>query len=175
MLDFIQVGDLGQNRDKFLAKVTRVAGKGNWFWTFTLGKKFYSWELGMQFYEDAFWEYFRGHANLLKNLVTNYNNIYVVNRFDAESGLDYRKQNQNQDHINDIAIRRCLTRFGINFKGKDLLNLHQTDYSDTVVPFHLSHLCDKKISAKTWWAANRFIVVAPEIEDKARFSEFLIK
>jgi hypothetical protein len=175
MLDFIQVADLGQNRDKYLAKVTRTCGKGNWFWVFAVQKKLYSWEWGMQLYEDAFYEYFHKHPDLLKKLVENYHDIFVFNRFDCDSGLDYKKQNQNQDHYNDIAIRRCLTRFGISFKGKDLLELGKSDYCHSKVPFHLPHLMKQAGSVKSWFNSSRLIAVAPEIEDKAKLSELLVR
>lgn len=174
MLDYIQVGDLGADRDKFISKVTRVAGKGNWFWAFKVGKKLYSWEWGLQVYEDAFYEYFKNNVELIKPLIENYHDVFVINRFDLESGIDYKKQNQNKDHYNDIAIRRCLVRFGLWFKGKELLEINNSLYSHIKIPFHLAHLA-KNTSVKTWFDDSRYIVVAPEIEDKAKLSEFLIK
>jgi len=178
MLDYIQVSDLGVNRDKFLAKVTRVAGKGNWFWAFFVKKKLYSWEWGLQLYEDAFWEHLKHNIDDFKNLVDNYSNVYVTNRFDIESGLDYKKQNQHSDHYSDIAVRRCLVRFGLSFKGKDILDLNKSMFSQKSVPFHLPHLINKPDdngSAKSWLDTNRLIVTAPEIEDKAKLAEMLIR
>lgn len=174
----MQVSDLGNNRDKFLAKVTRVAGKGNWFWAFAAKKKLYSWEWGLQLYEDAFWEFFKHNGSALKELVDNYSNVYVINRFDIDSGLDYKKQTQNSDHYSDIAVRRCFIRFGLSFKGKDILELGKSQFSQSKVPFHLPHLINKPDtlgSVKSWLDTNRLIVIAPEIEDKAKLSEILVK
>jgi hypothetical protein len=178
MLDFMQVSDLGNNRDKFLAKVTRVAGKGNWFWAFVVKKKLYSWEWGLQLYEDAFWEFFRHNAPILKDLVDNHSNVFVINRFDIEANLDYKKQTQNSDHYSDIAIRRCFVRFGLSFKGKDILDLNKSQFSQSIVPFHLPHLINKpdaNNSVKSWLDTNRIIVIAPEVEDKAKLADMLIR
>ena len=175
MLDFIHYPDLGIDRDKFLSKVTLTVGKGNWFIAFSVKKNFYSWEWGMQLYEDAYWEFFRKNINLLTTLLEKYFNVFVVNRFDSESGLDYKKQTQNRDHYDDIAIRRCITRFGLKFKGKELLEIGTSDYSQTKVPFHLPHLMKSGKNVTDWINSNRFIIVAPEIEDKAKFSEMLIR
>jgi hypothetical protein len=178
MLDFIPVYDLGNNRDKFLAKVTRTCGKGNWFWVFAANKKLYSWDWGMQFYEDAYYEFFHKNVKLLASLCANFSDVYVVNRFDTDAGLDYKKQIQHRDHCDDIAIRRCLVRFGVTFKGKELLKLEGTPYAQSEIPFHLPHLIktpDKNKSVQSWLNSNRLIAVANTIEDQAKLSEMLIK
>ncbi len=177
MLDFIPVPELGKNRDKFLAKVTRTVGKGNWFWVFAAKNKLYSWEWGIQFYEDAFYEFLRRDINLLKNICS-YSDVYMINRFDTGSGLDYKKQLQRDEHYADIALRRCMIRFGVTFKGKNILDLNETPYSQNNVPFHLPHLIrkpDANKSVRSWLGSNRFIAVANTVEDQAKLSELLIK
>lgn len=178
MLDFIKTPDLGLNRDTFLSKVTRTVGKGNWFWVFKSKNRLYSWNWGLQLYEDAFWAHLRSKVDLLKDLVQKYENVYVVNRHDAESCLDYKIQYQARDHYNDIALRRVLVRFGTDFKGKDILSLEKSVYCQSKIPFHLPHLIhepDTIHSVKSWMDTNRWIAVAPEIEDKAKLSELLVK
>lgn len=176
MLEFIQVGDLGKNRDSYLNKVSRVVGKDNWYWAFRVKKKLYSWEFGFQLYEDAVWEYLKSKPLLLESLILNYSDVFSLNRFDTESVLDYKKQTQNSDHYNDIAIRRCLVRFGVWFQGKDLLNLAKTDYCEKHIPFHLPHLIESENkSIKSWLDNNRYIVIAKEVEDLYKFKEILVK
>ncbi|RDJ35264.1 MAG: hypothetical protein DWQ19_10645 [Crenarchaeota archaeon] len=178
MLDYIPVSDLGNNRDKFLTKVTRQVGKGNWFWIFVAKNKFYSWEWGIQFYEDAFYSFFRKNIDSLQKLCLNFSDVCVKNRFDIESGLNYKKQTQHYDHFNDIALRRCLIRFGVAFRGKDLLNLDGTEYDQQKIPFHLPHLIripDKEKTVQSWLNSNRFIAVATTVADQAKLSEILIK
>lgn len=178
MLDFIQVGDLGKERDNFLGKVTRTVGKGNWYWAFNVKKKFYSWEFGFQLYEDAIWQYLRSNPVLLQSLVRDNVDVFQINRFDIEAGLSYKIQTQNTDHYNDIAIRRCLVRFGINFQGKDLFDLKSTSYCHSKIPFHLPHLINKPDeikSVKSWLETNRYIVIATETKDFHKFIEMLVK
>lgn len=176
MLDYIQVGDLGKNRDKFIQKVTRSAGKGNWFWTFRCNNKLYSWEMGMQMYEDAYWQFLRNDVSLVKELV-GYFNVYVLDRHDIDSSINYKHQLNERDHYPDIALRRCLVRLGVWFQGKEILRIPATKFNDCNVPFHLPHLIQKpddKKSIKSWLDSNRYIVIAPDIEDKCKLSDILV-
>lgn len=173
MLQFIQVGDLQDRRDKYMTKVKHKVGKDNWFWVFKLGNKLYSQTWGMQVYEDAYYFFFHKNPELLKDLVEKWSDVYVVNRHDLVSGLNYHLQNHNRDHFHDIAIRRCLTRFGLSFQGKDILNLNDSPYCHSKIPFHLIHLF--KGSLKKWFDDSRYIAVAVEIEEKAKLSEMLVK
>lgn len=177
MLHYLPVGDIGKHRDEFLAKVHKRAGKGNWFWAFRVGKKLYSWELGIQLYEDAYWQFLRSDISLIKELL-GYFNVFVYDRHDLDSGLDYKIQNNSRDHFQDIAIRRCLIRFGVWFNGKDIMEINGSKFDHNQVPFHLPHLINKpdiNKSLRSFMFSNRLIVIAPELEDKAKLSEILIK
>jgi len=177
MLQYIQVGDLGKNRDQFITKVQKTAGKGNWFWAFRANKRLYSWEWGLQLYEDAYWHYLRSNVKKLKEIIA-YNDVYVYNRHETESVLDYKIQKHYQDHYEDIAIRRCLIRFGVWFTGKELLSIKDSPFDDAKISFHLPHLINKPDatnSIRSWLNTNRMIVIASEIEDKCRLAEILVK
>lgn len=177
-MKILKIGDLGRNRDDFIKKVNKQAGKGNWFWTFQAGKSLYSWQWGMQLYEDAYFLFFKDNASLLKDVVTNYSGVYELDSYDLESKLDYKKQLKPQDHYQDIAIRRCLTRYGLKFKGKNLLKLPDSDYDHKKIPFHLPHLInkpDKNKSIKSWLDSNRLIVITLTLEDQIELSRVLIK
>ena len=161
MLNFINPFGIDEDREAFIRSVNRKAGKGNWFWVFKVGKQLWAYELGMQLYEDAYWLFLRKDIGRIKDL---------------DSGLDYRKQTQPGEHYSDIAIRRCMRRFGIWFKGTDIFDISKTQYADRKVPFHLPHLVsspDK--SAKSWIDSNRLIVIAREVEDKCKLAEILVK
>lgn len=172
MLEFLHVGELYDKRDSFLYKVDKKVGKQNWSWAFKYNDKFYSYQLGMQMYEDAFWVYLLKNKNLLKELVTNYKEVYRNNYQDLESGLNYNKQLNKLDHYDDIALRRVIVRFGLSFKGDKMLDIKNSEYSELKVPFHLP--C-KYNTVKMWYENCRYIVIATEIEDKVKFSEMLIK
>ena len=174
MLDFIQVGDLKDKRDSFIYKLEKTVGKNNWSWLFKIGKNFYSYPIGMQIYEDSFWHFLFKNVDLLKDLVTSYKNLYHVSYDDFESNLDYNKQKHKSDHFDDIAIRRCVARFGLKFNGTQVLDINNSVYSEMKIPFHLP--CGNKIqTVKSWFNQSRYIVIATEIQDKVNFSQMLIK
>lgn len=177
MLQFIKPWDYNRERDKFVWKIDRQAGKGNWFWVFRVGKRIYSWNWGLQLYEDAYFEFFRKNIPKLKTLVQDYSDVFEFNRHDLESNIDYRKQTQPQDHFQDIAVRRCLVRLGLVFKGKPLLEMPGSDFDDRKVRFHLPQFLTDSLetSCHSFLDGNRLIVVAKEIEDKAKLAENLVK
>lgn len=173
MLDFIQVPDLKDKRDSFMRKVEKTVGKNNWTWAFKFRNKFYSFHLGFQIYEDAFYSFLLKNIDLLKSLVTDYENVYHNTYEDFDSGLDYNIQKDKTDHYDDIAIRRSIARLGLQFGGKQILDIKNSPYSELKIPFHMP--LGKPISVKTWFDQSRYIVVAPEIQDKVKFSQLLIK
>jgi hypothetical protein len=177
MLDYIRVGDLGKNRNDFLSKINKQVGKGNWFWAFQSGSKLYSWQWGLQLYEDAFYQHIKSDTGLLRKLVGSYD-IYEKDRQETESLLDYKIQKLQYDHYSDIAYRRCLVRFGLWFSGTDYLPMQGTKYEAWKIPFHLPHLIrkpDERASAKSWMDTNKVIAVATTEEDQGRLAEILVK
>ena len=175
LIHYLQVGNLGKNRDKFLGKVGKQAGRGNWFWAFRCKAKLYSWELGMQMYEDAYWNFLRNDISSIKELISKHN-VFVHDRHDIDSLFNYKHQTSHSDHYSDIAIRRCLIRMGVWFQGSDIFDLKDTKFIDSNVSFHLPHLIegDNK-SALSWLNENRYIVIAKETEDKCKLSEIMVK
>ena len=91
MLEYIAVPvNINVDRDKFLNGVNNKIGKGDWFWGFRVGKRLYSWNWGIQLYEDAYWEFLKQNPTKIRSLV-DYSNIYVYDRHDLDSGLDFKK------------------------------------------------------------------------------------
>lgn len=140
MLKSIPVRHLGKKRDKFTVFLNNKVGRGNWFWGFQLRSGLYSWSYGLQIYEDAYWCFLKNNLTLLKELVKNYGDVYVIDKSDLSSGLDYKKQLQSEDHYADIAIRRSLRRLGLWFQGEDLLKIPASEFSESSIPFHLKYL-----------------------------------
>jgi len=172
-MEFINVPRLGKKRDEFIKLLNKRVGKGNWYWAFQIGKNLYSWEFGLQLYEDSYWLYLKDHLTLLKEIVTKYGDVYVVDKKDLKSGLDYKKQSQYEDHYADIAIRRSLRRLGVWFKGDKLLKISESDLSENKVPFHLTHLLKNRPVGD--FLNTRVAVVVVEIGDKHELGERLIK
>lgn len=177
MLEYIEVPlDLNVERDKFIKGLNSKLGKGDWFWGFRVGKKLYAWSWGIQLYEDAYYDFLKQHPKHIRTLV-DYSNVYVCDRHDLDAGLDYKKQMQLKDHFPDIALRRCLVRLGVWFKGMDILKIPGSELDDACVPFHLPHLIHKPdgVSSIRSWLSNRLIVVAKTVEEKARLAELMVK
>jgi hypothetical protein len=173
MLDLIPAPNLGKKRDKFARLLNQKVGKGNWFWAYKIGGSLYSWELGLKVYEDAYWLFFRNHLTKLKKLVKNYNDVFEFRKEDIESGLDYTKQKNRSDHYQDIAIRRCLRRFGIWFQGAgDLLQLSNSEFGEDRVPFHLPHLIKGKMIVD--FHRMRVAMIAMTPVDKFELAKILI-
>jgi hypothetical protein len=161
------------NDYKLISFFNKRVGEGNWFWLYKMGEIYYSWDLGMQFYEDAYWIFFRNNLILLKELVKKYGDVFEFNKKDMDSGLDYRKQLQRSNHYQDIAIRRCLRRFGIWFKGDRALKLPGSEYDEDRVPFHLSNIA--KNQPVSYIHQTRMAALVPTSVDKYKLSEFLIR
>lgn len=177
MLEYVSVPvNLRLDRSKFIEGLNSKIGVGDWFWGFRVGKRLYSWNWGMQLYEDAYLEFIKHHVTLLNELV-NYSNVFVLDRHDLNAGLDFQKQNQTKEHFSDIALRRCLVRLGVWFKGIELLKIPGSQFDEEKIPFHLPHLIFKpdKISSIKSWLSNRLIIAAKSIEDKAQLANVLIK
>lgn len=178
MFELIPVGELGKEYRKYCRMLTKRVG-GNWFWVFLVGKRLYSFDLGMQMYEDAYWSFFRNDISKLKHLATNYHDVCVTDAKDLESGMDFRKQTQEWEHFADIAIRRAIVRLGVGFKGKEeLFKIAGTEYNDGHIHFHLPHLIhrsDGRQSARAWIKSNRMVVIAKTLEDRRKLNNILVK
>ena len=178
MLEFVSAGYMGKDRDRIIRSFYKRAGKGNWFWAFRAGKRLYSWELGMQLYEDAYWNFFRKNVGRLKELVENYYDVMVYERDDLDAKLSYKDRQKSKDYFQDIAIRRSLIRMGVWFKGKEILKISKSRFNDGKIPFHLPNLIrtpDASKSTRSWLDSNRMIVIAREVSDKHELAEILVK
>jgi hypothetical protein len=171
MLQFISAPNLGNKRDKFVALLNNKVGRGNWFWVYRFGDKLYSWHLALQLYEDAYWVFFKNNLTSLKKLVKEYGDVMVFDKTDLKSGLDYKKQLHRADHYEDIAIRRCLRRFGTWFQGEDILKISDSELSEKNIIFHLPFFDGKLVNFHKYLVA----AIAIEMCDQQELSEKLIK
>jgi hypothetical protein len=176
MLQFVPAPNLGKNRNKFIALLNKKVGPGNWYWAFQFsGNKLYSWNLGIQLYEDAYWVFFKNNLTRLKEIIKNYGDVYVFDKTDLKSGLDYKKQMQMVDHYEDIAIRRCMRRFGLWFKGDNLLKIPGSDLQEAKIPFHLSHLLSSENKTLNALHQHLVAILAIEMGDKQELTDILIR
>jgi hypothetical protein len=115
--------------------------------------------------EEAYWQHFQKHPEILHYLINNARDVYDFNEKDIESGLDYSAQMFDIDeyrlrakHLQDIAIRRIIRlRLGLKFQGNKLIQIRSTSKYNTgrklspgFVPFHLPHTISRAFF-KGWW------------------------
>jgi hypothetical protein len=91
-------------------------------------------------------------------------NVYDDDPNNVESGLDYSKRGDLRTHIQDIAIRNCVKRFGRKFSGDKLIQIRDRigehplslALSPGQVPFHNPALISnpdnlQEIRRNAWW------------------------
>lgn len=157
-------GYLGKRRNQEWAKRDKKYGKGNWQMAWLVGGKLLEYLEACQLYEDAYFEYFKKRPELLNHLIETASDVYDDHPSNVKSGLDYSKRGRIRTHIQDIAIRRCIKRFGKRFKGKKLLQIRgrvgkhplSLALSPGQVPFHKPKLLSKsdnlkEITRNAWW------------------------
>jgi hypothetical protein len=143
-------GHAGKERAERRRAYDELYGPGRWRIT---------WELGdpTVLYEDAYFAYLSQRADLLERLLADAREVYDDAESNVDSGLDYSRQETNQTHLQDIAIRRCLVRLGRVFRGQDLIQIRRSSthpvgaaLSPTNVPFHRPDLIVQPPLAG-WW------------------------
>lgn len=143
------------------AKWTDEFGPNQWRLVWRV-KDFYTDYLGAcALYEDAYFEFFQTHPGVLKELVSVASEVYDDRPSNIDAGFDYRSQETERTHIQDIAIRRSLVRHGVWFKGKRPIRIRQekgfhplsVTLSPGNVPFHRPELIEKP-QLVGWWKSD---------------------
>ena len=147
--------DIDRARDK-------VYGKGNWRDVWEARSKhgfskmhYLSNKGAVRLYEDAYYQYFKKNPEKLE-WISGFKDVYDNSETNVGSGLDYSIQESNSTHLQDISIRRCMVRLGMQFKGKDLLQIRSIGpgaaFGPGNIPFHLSHMMPPpELELKGWW------------------------
>ena len=164
LVDNTSPGYVGKHRNELWAERDAKCGKGNWQTIWLVGGNYLEYEEACRLYEDAYFEYFKQRPELLEYLLEVALDVYDDDPSNVESGLDYSKRGDFRTHIQDIAIRNCLKRFGREFRGDRLIQIRDRigDHplslalSPGQVPFHKPELISHpdnlvEIKAKAWW------------------------
>lgn len=151
-------GYFGKHRDELYQQYNKTYGKNNWRIAWMVNGKVFSKEETLLLYEDSYYIFLKKHPKILQQLISEAKNVYDDAVSNIKSGLDYFKQETNRTHYQDIAIRRCVLRLGLKFKGKKLIQIR--DYkgkhplslklSPGRIPFHFPKLI-KKPELTGWW------------------------
>ena len=168
-------GYLGKHRDEKIKGWNEKYGKENWRLIWIIGDLQFGFMGVCALYEDAYFEFLKINPDILNQLINEALDVYDDDPINVLSVLDYKKQQTNRTHIQDIAIRRCLVRMGLWFLGKDLIRIRQEkgDHPLSVilspgrVPFHRPEFIAYP-EIKGWWhpktvesfyQSNRFLQI----------------
>ena len=164
LVDNISPGYVGSRRNELWTERDAKFGKDNWRSVWLVAGDYLEYEEVCRLYEDAYFEYFKKRRELLDYLLETASDVYDDDPSNVESGLDYAQQGSVRTHIQDIAIRNCVTRLGREFKGHTLLQIRDREgahplslaLSPGQVPFHKPELLSDpdnlpEIESKAWW------------------------
>jgi hypothetical protein len=164
LVDNTSPGYVGQRRNDLWAERDGKYGKGNWQTIWLVRGNYLEYEEACRLYEDAYFEYFKKRPELLEYLLETASDVYDDDPSNVESGLDYSKRGEVRTHIQDIAIRNCVKRFGRDFKGNQLIQIRDRigehslslALSPGQVPFHEPGIISDpdnlaEIRSKAWW------------------------
>lgn len=166
-------GYFGRHKADKVAEFQERYG-ANWTVAWKVGDCFAAQSAVVLLYEDAYFRFLEKNPDILEELVRVARNVYDDAPSNIHSHLDYSVQETKRTHLQDIAIRRCVLRFGQWFKGRKLLQIRDKEgdhllslaLSPGRVPFHLPWLIEQS-ELKGWWQpgsiesfyqSNKFIV-----------------
>src|SRR6266478_5911951 len=138
-------GYVGKRPNELWAERDSKYGKGNWQTIWLVAADYLEYKEACRLYEDA-------------------SNVYDDDPRNVASGFDYSNRGDVRTHIQDIAIRNCVKRFGREFRGNKLIQIRDRmgehplslALSPGQVPFHKPELVSNpdnlaEIRSKAWW------------------------
>ncbi|MBI4121194.1 MAG: hypothetical protein HY457_02990 [Parcubacteria group bacterium] len=156
-----QPGYLGKHREETHARWAKKYGPGNWRIMWQLGEHTIGFLGVCALYEDAYFKFLEDHPDILAQLIAGAREVYDDEPSNVDSGLDYSVQETKRTHIQDIAIRRCLVRMALWFKGDELFRIRHSKGTHPLsmvlspghVPFHKPRLIVTP-ELPGWWDAG---------------------
>jgi len=151
-------GYLGKYRNEFYARWNNLYGRDNWRLVWKFGEGLVDFIGACAIYEDAYFEFLKQNPKVLKQLVDEAADVFDDAPSNTNSYLDYNLQETERTHIQDIAIRRCVVRRGLRFKGHELIQIRDKEGNHPLsmilspgrVPFHKPALIETP-ELEGWW------------------------
>lgn len=170
-------GYLGRRRNDTYAAWDVEYGRDNWQLLWKVNENYLNFLGVCTLYEDAYFEFIaaRPRDGIFINELITAKDVYDDSPTNVNSGLDYTIQETNHTHIQDVAIRRCLVRLGLWFKGPELLQIRDSQgksplsmiLSPGQIMFHRADWIEKPF-LEGWWLpgsiecfyqSNKFLVL----------------
>ena len=151
-------GYFGKHREKRYHEWNQKYGKENWRIVWKIGDAYVDFLGTCRLYEDAYYAFLAANRDVLEQLIKEACEIYDDEPSNLQSRFNYLKQETQRTHIQDIAIRRCVIRFGLWFCGRKLIRIRQEKGNHSIsitlspgrVPFHKVELIEKP-ELIGWW------------------------
>ncbi len=118
-------GYLGKHRDEKQKEWDQKYGKGNWQLVWQWGDQTLDFLGACMIYEDAYFNFLKLRPEILGRLVSEASEVYDDEPSNITSGLNFLAQETKRTHMQDIAIRRCVVRFGTWFQGQKPIRIRQ--------------------------------------------------
>jgi hypothetical protein len=115
------------------------------------------------------------HSEIVEELTMVASDVYDDNMSNVASGFNYLKQETNRTHIQDIAIRKVISKLGKTFRGNQLIQIRQevgnhplsVTLSPGRVPFHQQRRIRlpwltgwwKPGSVECWYQSNKILQI----------------
>ena len=177
---WVRPGFFGRRKDEKIAELNARHGAGNWelFWIVPedVDRKPYTFKEACRFlYEESYYWWLHDHPEAVEH-ITSFGECYDNEVNNIESGLDYTIQKSYSTHIQDIAVRNCLRRLGVWFKGPadKLLQIRGTgegeQYNPGHIPFHSPQWITQPSLRPKWaaegsvedfWQSNKWVCIRP--------------
>ncbi|MCK5630366.1 MAG: hypothetical protein KAI26_07145 [Nanoarchaeota archaeon] len=158
-------GWFGEDRDKTLAEYDQQYGQGNWRIRHKLGPKTLDFNQAVQLYELSY-EVDFNHPDrryIWNDLIKRAKDVWTEQLTDVNSGIDYSVQLAPAAHYEDIAIRKILDKYGLEFGGEELVRI-RADSEDLAgkvlssihIPFIYPDYIESALDDKMpWWDRHK--------------------
>lgn len=151
-------GYFGARRDAIHDDLDARYGADGWRLAWIVDGHAFTREQMTMFYEDSYFAFLSGETEILEQLLREAYDVYDDQPSNVLSGFDYTAQETDRTHVQDIAIRRVVSRLGRVFSGDQLIRIRDKDGSHplsmTLSPGHVPfHRPDLLITPEItgWW------------------------
>lgn len=182
----------GSRKQRIYEEFDKKYGRENWLTAHFFDGEVVSRYQGYKEYDEAYYEFLKNNPNVRNWIVNTASEFIDFAESNIDSGLDLTKQESRATHLQDISVRRALTRLLLEEKGVeyDIENLpkipifkgdhivqirgHKTEgfvLNPGQVPFHKPELIVGEYDRRDWWKKgsaedayqrNNILLVNPE-------------
>lgn len=107
------LGYTGKNRKTIYGDLDTQFGPENWAIAHFFDEKVLSKQQVYLIYEEAYYQFLKNNPDTREWLVNTASEVYDMHPSNIDSGLDYSIQECEATHLQDISVRRALTRLAL--------------------------------------------------------------